>query len=269
MTYAEFLAAQGASADEIKVLDVPVARKAWEASETARAAAQKESTDLRTWYNDQAVPAYKAMEAKMMTAQADAARNAALVQAATDQGLLEVAKNAGVKTEDLAKPAAPAFDASKYVTLEQATQFLEREGESIAIMGQLVQEDQLLFGLDHQVDWPALRRTAREKRTNLTQEWMEKYGVQAAREARAKAQRDAAEQKIRDDERSKVQAEFASRYGNPDARPLVPSRNPLAPRAESGRDKQPWETDEGSLTKNRVQRATETLVKSMTSQVRN
>ena len=269
MTYAEFLAAQGASADEIKVLDVPVARKAWEASETARAAAQKESTDLRTWYNDQAVPAYKKMEADMMSAKADAARNAALVQAASDQGLLEIAKNAGIKPEDVAKPAVPAADMSKYPTWEQVQQLAEREGEAIATMGRLVQEDQLLFGVDHQVDWPALRREAVTARVNLEQHWMSKYGVQAAREARAKAQRDAAEQKIRDDERSKVQAEFASRYGNPDARPLVPSRNPLAPRAESGRDKQPWETDEGSLTKNRVQRATETLVKSMTSQVRN
>jgi hypothetical protein len=265
MTYSEYLAANGATPEEIKLLDVPVARKAFERAEADRLKAETDATNLRKWYEEEAAPAYKTMEQKMIEARADAARNAELVKAAQDQGLLEVAARAGIDPKDLAKPGATpgpgAFDEEKFFR-DKVLPLAQQEGDAIALVQDIAFEHSRLFP-DRPLNFRELRREAQSQRKSLEALWMEKYNVVAAREARSAAEKKAHEDNIRKQERETVLAEVASRYGNPDARPLAPSMSPLAARPSTGRDKMPWDADGNALAQDRVKRATESLVKSM------
>jgi len=100
---------------------------------------------------------------------------------------------------------------------------------------------------------------ARAAKKNLSEYWEQKYKVNDARAAQTAAAKLADENRIREDERKKVETEMASRYGNPMLRPPMPSDSPFA-RIKPGPDnKQPWERSDRSGE--RVQRAAERIVK--------
>src|SRR5690348_12632975 len=138
-TYAEFLAECGATADEIKILDTPPARKAYEKQQAEADAAAKRAADaekartdyeasVKTWHEEKIAPEFTKIQAEAMASTAEAARYKAMLLKAQDQGLIDIAKNLGVKPEDLGAPtpsrpsaadAPPAFDASKFVSKEE------------------------------------------------------------------------------------------------------------------------------------------------------
>lgn len=264
-TYAEYLKSNGATEDEIKVLDTPVARRAFdalqskvEAESAARIAKEAELTNYDKWYQEKALPEYKAMETEYMKNASEAARYKAMVEAAQKQGLIEVEANAAAASAAAAAAAAnpPAFNEKEFID-RVIIPLADKEGDAIALASDIAFEHRQLFP-DKPLNFRELRRAALAARKPVEQYWMETFGVQAARQSQADAARKAHEDSIRKEERDKVVKELADKYGNPDARPPVPSTSPFTQRPEGGRDKQPWEASEKS--NERVQRVTQKLI---------
>jgi hypothetical protein len=273
MTYAEYLKSQGASEDEVKILATPVAEKAYTsmqaslAAERSRAdAAENGKKTYAEWYEKQAVPYVQKLEREIVVSKAEEGRARAALMTLQERGLVDVAKDLGYKLENqpgAGQPPAnqpPAFDASKYVTTDVLQQVAAREGDAIAAAQDIAIEHAYLFGNDatKKLNFREMRQAAIQQGKSVEQVWMDRFGVEGARAARATADKESYEKRLREEGAAAVRQEFADRMGNPDARPLLPSRSPLAPRADTGREKQPWEM--GDRQNDRVQRATRKVV---------
>lgn len=275
MSYEEYLKSNGATDDEIKALNVPAARKAFDKMQAdlneqarLRAIAETDRTNYQTWYEKEAVPAFEAKDRELQLAKGNEARIAAVVKerAATDESLREIAKQLGYEVEGskaapaVNPPAAGGFDAKLYYTRDEILQIARAESKAIATMGRLVQEHERLFPGSELVDWEGLREQAESSKKPLEAVWMDKYNVATARQAKVdavkKAEIDAA---VAAAVKVKEQ-ELITKFGNPDLRPLSPSNSPFTQRPATGRDKQPWELDKGTLDNDRVTRATQHLI---------
>lgn len=272
MTYAEYLKSQGATDEDIKLLDTPLARKGYDQMQAATAAAEtraaKAETDrvndrkvIEKWRDEQVLPEYAKMQNELVTSKANEAKARAAVQALQSQGLIDVAKDLGYDTPPApnAPPAnTPAgFDASKYATADQIRTTLDSAGDGLAALQDIVMEHAQLFP-DKPLRVRELRKSAVAAGKSVEQYWLDTYGVPAARDARATADKTAYETRLREEGRKEAAAEYSSLYGNPDARPLVPSSNPFTPNVGKGREKQPWEV--GDRSNDRVQRATQAFL---------
>lgn len=245
-TYAEFLAENGATPDEIKILDVPAARKAFDKQQAliAEAAQEKQkAADLiqknREWatqVEEQNQTYLKERDSALLTAAAAAAKEKKL----QELGLLEVAEKLEPGSTKAKESETPAFDASKYVDRDTLMQVADREGEAIATIADLSREHYQLFP-DKVANWRELRREAVSRKMPLESLWMEKFGVAAAREARTAADRAAHEKKIAEDAITKYKSE------HPETNPLmahpVISSTPFSNRLPGGStndNKSPW-----------------------------
>ena len=253
MTYAEMLRANGATEEDIKVLDHPAARKAFDAQQAAWQTRFSEH-DARTneWYQT-VTGLQEETNRKAVKSAAEAARLKAAILAARDTGLAEVA---GIDldapaTAAATNPASPTFDPSKYISAEQLTQVAEREGDAMAAIQDIPEEHRDLFP-GQKLNWRELRREAVSRRMSFEALWSERYNVPAARQKAAETRQTAHDDKIRKEAEDRVRTEMASKYGDPNVRPLMPSNSPLAPRPAAGRDKQPWES--GDRSNERVQK---------------
>ena len=276
MTYAEYLKSQGATEDDVKVLDTAIGRKAFDKLQSdataaaADAAAAKQATadfkaETDKWYNETILPNYTTMEQKAATAAANEARAIALVRASQDEGLKKVAESMGYKTDGApAAPAAPAaaalpsgFDPAKFVTQDSLAGIMDRAGEGLAALEDMVIEHHSLFPTER-LNVRELRREAVAAKKTAYEYWEQKYKVPEVRATRAAADKSAHETKLREEGAAAEREKLATQYGNPDLRPPVPSRNPFA--APPGRDatKQPWE--DGDRSAARVQRATKAVL---------
>lgn len=278
MTYGEYLKSQGANDEDIKLLDTPIARKAFDAAQaelTAARAAAKSAADaqaadraeLEKWYQEKQVPAFQTMQNDLIKAQANEAKARAAVLALQKQGLIDVAKDLGY---DFTTPVVPpvkegasALDASKYFTKDDILAIATKESEAIAIMSDIAAEHVYLFGSPLR-SARELRAEAVKRNLPLEQVWMEKFGVAKARTDKEAADTKAKEDVMRKQITEQVTAEFASKYANPDTRPLESSRSPFAPRPTVNREKAPWETslDGENGSNDRVRRATLNAMKS-------
>jgi len=242
--YADFLREQGASEEDIKVLDTPIAQKAFDAQQAAATAAindYKQKAD--DWYEKVATPNLTKAQQEATKAQAEAARLRALVVSSTDEALKAVAADMGYKLDGSAAPKKddpPAID-SRYVTTESILNMADNVGDNLAHMQDAVLEHMQLFP-GQRLNVAALRKEAVANRKGFYEYWEQKYKVPDAREAQSKAAREAHEATIRKEEREKVTAELASQYGNPNTIPSSPSTNVFVPRPSTGREKAPWET---------------------------
>jgi len=275
MTWAEFLKSQGATDEDIKVLDTPVARKAFDkqqadaeaavrAGEDAKAAAKKDRDQLTTWFNDVATPEFKEMERRAIASEAEAAKAKAAWNAAQERGLIDQAQldALGYKKETnppANSPLPPGFDPKQFIARDEAKQVFDQVGDNLAALEDLVMEHKLLFP-DKSLKVRDLRREAVAAGKTVNEYWEQKYGVPAARQKYEDDRRTAYENKLREEGAAKARSDMASQYGNPEARPLVPSSSPFTKRVESGRDKQPWERQDDPVN-DRVARATEKLLK--------
>lgn len=274
MTYAEYLKTLGATEDEIKVLDTPLARKAYD-NQVATAAAAKTAADnyqerANAWYEEQKGNLSKA-QSDAVAARRDAESLRATLLEAQKQGLIDVAKDLGLKLEELEHKASPTptptptgFDPEKYFTRDDIIAIAEREGEAIAISADIAAEHMSLFGT-RLPSFRELRHEAVAAKKPVEQFWMEKYNVTKAREDRMKADEDKKLQAVRDEERKKVEAEWAAKIStNPNLRVMEPSSAPFAPR--TGNDprvgKQPWDVGTPEqLHDTRVRKGTELALK--------
>ena len=277
MTYAEFLKSQGASEEEIKILDTAVARRAYDKMQADATTAADEARKIREnaeayeqrvtgWYENHEKE-FKTMENKFVAAEAEKAKAVAALKTAHERGMIDVAKDLGYKFDEPVAPPArtevPALDATKYFTREEVLQLAEREGEAIATVSDIAAEHVYLFGAPLR-NTRELRKEAMARKISLEALWMEKYKVPEARAKKESDAKAADEARIRADEREKATAEFSSKYGNPETRPLTESRSFLIPRKESGREgKQPWDlgVDGEGGSNDRVKRAWQNSMK--------
>ena len=274
MTYAEFLKSNGASDEDIKVLDTAVARKAFEKmsadAEAARAeglaakeAAKKDRDQLTGWFNETAVPEFKTMEREKIAADARAAKAEAAWKAAQERGLidLEQLKALGYDVSAPAAPAAPklpdGFDPAKFVTRDDIKGVAESAGEGLAALQDLVMEHAQLFP-DRPLRVRDLRKEAVAAGKTVEQYWTEKYGVVAAREKKVNDEREAYAKKLREEGAAAERAKYAS-YGNPDLRPPMPSSFTFTKKVGNEQAKQPWERSDDA-SNDRVNRATQRLI---------
>ncbi len=277
MTWAEHLKANGATAEEIALLDTAPARRAFDkqmadaqaAIEAANAEGTRKMEEYRgtmnQWYEEKVVPDMTAANAAAVTAKADAERAKAAILAAAqrDEGLKQVAINMGWQVEGAApivtnNPANPNFDPTQYFKRDEVVSAFEKEADAIALAQDIAIEHSRLFP-GQTLSFRDLQRESKAAKQPLEQFWMNKYKVGEARAAQAAASKKADEDKIRAEERTKVESEMASRYGNPMTRPLTPSTSPFTKVIRPDDGKQPWER--GDNSSNRVQRATEAVIK--------
>ena len=272
MTYAEYLKSQGASDEEVKILDTPLGRKSYDAMVAAQAEATKLRADsekyqetVNTWYEEQKSKVAKT-ENELVAARANEARLTTVLRTAHERGMIDVAKDLGITFDaPPAKKDEPVpVDTSKFVTTDSLLTLAEKEADSIAWMNDIAAEHVYLTGQPLR-NARELRAEATRRKVSIQQVWEEKYNIPKLRTDKEAAARQAAEEAIRKDERQKAEAEFASKYGNPDTRPLEPSRSFLIPRKDSGRDgtKQPWEVgaDGEGGSNDRVKRALQNAAK--------
>jgi hypothetical protein len=275
-TYAEYLKSQGASEEEIKILDTAIARRAYERMEeavvrldseakAAKAGANKYHEEVDTWFKKHDEE-FKSVESKMVAESARAAKAEAALRVAHERGMLDVAKDLGYNFDappvpDKSKEAQP-IDTSKFVTTDNIASLTERAGDGLAVLQDIVLEHMQLFPTQP-LKVRELRSAAVKANKSVEQYWLETFKVDEARAAQTKRIADAHEAELRKQITETVSAEFASKYGNPDLRPLHPSTNFLTPRPAANREKAPWETglDGEGGSSDRVRRATANALK--------
>ena len=163
MTYAEYLRSQGATDEDIKVLDTPLARKAYESMESRLAAEQGKldtyQKQVDEYYKTTGATAKK-LENEAIVAKAEAARAKTALMAAQDQGLLDVAKDLGYTPDDPAAKAAAdraaADRARDYYTRDEVKGVLESAGDGLAALTDAIAE--------HGMSFPTVPFNAREIR---------------------------------------------------------------------------------------------------------
>jgi len=268
MTYAEYLKANGATEEEIKVLDSAVARRAFdksqaEAEEARQTAAKLEETmknyeaRVQSWYteNDSKL---KQVQNQAVAAAAEAARAKAALLEAQKQGMVDIAKDLGYETEPpKQQPAAPD---DRYLTMEKFQQAGDTFAANLTAMLDAASEHARLFP-NVPFNAEQLRREAQSQGKTLLPYWEEKFKVRDAREAAAQKQRDAEIAKWKAEGAKEKETELVSRFGNPETRPMVPSKSPFAVRPDDKlrADNQPWNKSETQLANDRVVRGVQKL----------
>lgn len=279
MTYAEYLKKQGASEEDVKLLDTAINRKMYTEFEAAQASAIEERTkrenyaaEVGRWNDEQITPMFETLRGESASIKAKNDAMVAAIRNTTDAALKKVAKDMGYPVDD-ANPNPnpnpnlnPAFDAAKYVSKDEFLGVADRVGGTLAEMQDLVSEHMQLFP-NQRLDMRTLRAEAVAAKKGVFEYWESKYKVSEARTAQAAAARKREDDTIREETRRAVETEFASKYGDPNMRPLTPSNHPLAPRHEGPRAALPWVVngvavhDAPSRSMERVQRATTAILK--------
>ena len=268
MTYAEYLKANGATDDEIKVLDTVVSRRAFDKSqaeaEEARAAAVKleetmknYETRVNQWYqeNDSKL---KQVQNQAVASAAEAARAKAALMEAQKLGLHDIAKDLGYTAEPPAKNQEQVDD--RYLTMDKFQQAGDAFAANLAGLLDAANEHARLFP-GQPFNAEQLRREAQAAGKTLLPYWEEKFKVRDAREQAAQKQRDAEIAKWKAEGAKEKETELVSRFGNPETRPMLPSKSPFAVRPDDKlrNDNQPWNKSETQLQNDRVTRAAQKL----------
>jgi hypothetical protein len=284
MTFAEYLQSLGASSDDVKALTegsfAGTAKRAFDklqADAASAAAEAKKQRDINVAYEakvnewfDKHDAEFKTVEQQVIAAKAKEAAAVAALRTAHERGMIDVAKDLGYNFDAPPNNTPPnnnaPLDSSKFVTADlfanKISEFSERAGDGLAVLQDIVLEHMQLFP-NQPLKVRELRSAAVKANKSVEQYWLETFKVDEARAAMAKRASDAHEAELRKKITEEVTSEFASKYGNPDVRPLQPSTNFLTPRKETNRDKAPWETGlEGEGGSNdRVRRATQNALK--------
>lgn len=266
-TYAEFLKANGATDDEIKVLVTPASEKAYSALSTQATEAISRATKAESdkaaydkWYKEVAEPTAAKALAERDQALGDAAAERARVKKLQDLGLLKIAEQmegggAG-GDDDAAKRAAAAAaqpDLSKYVDTDTFRQVVAREGDAIAEAQDLAFEHQRLFP-DKPLNFRALRQQALANKRSVYDQWQSDFNVATVREQRATADKESYEKKLREEGASAERAKLQT--VNPHLVSPTTSSSPFTGRAPSaqGADSQPWNKSEAERESARLQK---------------
>jgi len=259
MTYAEFLKSQGASDDDLKVLDTPIARKAWEAqlkavndAQAAANASKAKVDEYQKWYEEVAEPTAQRYMQERDIEKSNRAAVEAQLKSLQESGLIKMANQEEEEQNKNKGGNPPNFDPNKYVTLDTLTQVADREGDAIAIAQDIAFEHARLFP-EKPLNFRQLRKDAVAQKKSVEALWMEQFGVTAAREARAKSQQEAHEKKIAEDAVNEYKKSHAT--SNPNLLIPSPSSNPFTGRLPSQVEKDtkpPWQRSDADLQNSRV-----------------
>jgi len=260
MTYEEMLRAQGASDDEVKLLNTPTAQRLFAKQAADLAAANDAATKAKTqaesyqkWYNEQALPYVSEVESKLKVSEATLTGERARLKALQDAGLIEVAAQ-----DDAAKAAAAAaaggtstFDPAKFVPREQFNELAVKAADSITLVADLAQEHASL-GLPP-VSWRTLKQEAAAANQDVETFWKTKFNVEAKRSERAATEKSTYEKKIAEDAVAKWKQEHPSSGVNPALGFGAPSSTPFTGRIPSASDaKQPWQRSDSERVNSRI-----------------
>lgn len=260
MTYAEYLKANGATDDDVKLLATPLASKLWDkqqadltAATAAAAKASEQAAAYQRWHDEQAAPYVAKIEKERDSARIEAAAAAARLKAAQDAGLIELAEQREPGSS-VTPPPTPTFDpkAHNLVTTDILTQVAEKEGDAIAMAQDIAAEHSILFP-GQRLNFRELRKQAVTERKSLEQVWMDKYGVAAARTAKETADKAAYEEKVGKAAVDKWRAE------HPTTNPLmgvpVVSSTPFTGKVPSATDAPlPWNQSDTERVNSRLAR---------------
>jgi hypothetical protein len=260
-TYAEYLKSNGATEEDVKVLDTPIARKAFERMEAAVVAkddeakkAKAQADAYQAWYNDKALPYVSGVESKLSVAEANLAAERTRLKSLQDAGLLELseqdeaAKKAAVEAE---KRGAVTFDPEKFVPREQFNELATRAADSITLVADLAQEHTAL-GLPP-VSWRTLKAEASAANQDVETYWKTKFNVEAKRSERSATERAAYEKKISDDAVAKYKAEHPASSVNPALAFGGISANPFTGKVPSASDATlPWQRSDSEKVNSRI-----------------
>jgi hypothetical protein len=259
MTYAEYLRENGASEDDIKLLDTPVARKAHDKMVATAADAKRRSDDIiakNNEWRDTVEAQNQTYLRERDTALANAAAESARLKKLQDLGLLAVAENLEPGSTTPRAGETPAFDPKtldRYVDRDTFLGAVEQEGSAIALVQDIASEHALLFGNDptKRLNFRALRTEAKDRKMNVEALWMEKFGVPAARATLAAKEKSEYESRIAADAITKYKSE------HPETNPLlaVPtiSRTPFSGRVPSASDAtKPWLKSDAEREQSRI-----------------
>lgn len=261
-TYQEYLAENGATAEEISVLATPKAIAAYNkiqadaqaATEAAVTAAQEErDAKNQTWWDTEVQPGLNTRDAQIVKLAGENARIKAALAEAKKLGLTQVAIDEGHEPPPTAPPAGvPAgFDPKKFVSVEDFQAAFDRTGEAITTAQSLAAEHFRLFG-EHLTDFESLRKAtvATRGQKDIRTVWEEKYKVadkRAAIEAQKQKEHD---DKIVKDTEDRIRQEYAT--ANPGLRPPLKSQHSFTQRPKDANAKQPWEVSQAERQAARV-----------------
>ena len=275
--FEEILKAQGFTDEEIAAQSNvdPKIRQAIEASygniESTLNSYKTENERWAQWHETDGKPLLAMYEKERADALAETASLKERLRLAEEQGYAP-------RREEAAPASQPAidnsgqFDPKKYklVTQDELTRMADLEGRAIAMAADLNEEYRRLTKGKSLIDYSttfqdgrtltgmtALREEAAMARKPLDVYVSEKFNFSGLRNSIAEEQRKAAEEAIRQDERSKV----IQQYGDPNVRPMMPSRDPFIPRPAGQESRMPWDIPHAERTRSRVERAVQTQLK--------
>lgn len=280
----EVLKASGFTDEEIAanatILADPKLRGALEGSfgkmETTLDGYKSENERWAKWHETEGKPVLDLYEKERNDARAELAAAKERLKIAEEGGFVPSGvhgrEGAGAAAAAAGAGAPAPFDpkAHKLVTTDDIARYADLEGDAIAMMQDLSAEYQQLTGknlLEYSTadsegrvmrGARALRQEALKSGKRMDVYVAEKFDFAGKRQAAADAQRKSAEDAIRADERAKVTKE----YGDPNLRPLMPSRDPFIPRNGDGKVTHPWENDQTA-----VQRRSARLERAMNTQM--
>jgi len=262
MTYAEMLKSQGATEDDVKLLATPLAERVYakqQADLTAATAAATKATQqaaaYQKWHDEEATPYVAKLEIERNSARVEAAAANARIKAAQDAGLLEVADDAAARAaaaDAAAKAGAMTFDPTKHnlVTGDTFSAALSLEADAIATAQDISYEHSQLFP-GKPLNFRELRKEALSTKTPIETLWMNKYGVQAARDARATADKAAEVKRIKEEGVNEYRSTHS--VTNPMTGIAATSVNPFTGKVPSASDApSPWLRSDSEKVNSRV-----------------
>lgn len=222
---------------------------------TERDSYKKENENWANWHEKDGKPLLALYEKDMADAKAEAAGLKARLELAQKNGFAPPTDAPVVVPTTTPTPAADApFDPKKHnlVTRDDIATFSNMEGKAIAQAGDLIEEYRYLTGGKSLIDYEYRTQDGRSLRglSALREEALatkapgtlhdfaaQKFDFAGKRNTIAEAQKKAAEEAIRTDERAK----FIQQYGQPGQGPMLASRDPFIPRARTDDGKMPWD----------------------------
>jgi|SRR5882724_965918 len=267
--YADYLKANGATDEELKVLVSPTTERAYEKMLAEQDAANERAATLDKQYKDyqtQVTDWYNQNDAKLketqtgkVAAEAEAARSKAALMELQRQGMIDVAKDLGWSPEPPKAADRGALD-DRYVSIDRFQEVANSIGDNLAQLEDMVMEHKQLFP-DRPLSVRQLRNEALAAKRSVHEFWESKYKVSEARENAAKTQHEAEIAKWKAEGAKEKETELVSKFGNPETRPMVPSHSPFTPRpADPLRKEHPWNQVDGKLQNDRVARVTKNLM---------
>jgi hypothetical protein len=259
-TYAEFLVEQGATAEELAVLDTPTARKAYMRMQADNDAKVVEyETRVKAWHEKEVVPYQAKLAQEAALAKSEAAAERARTKELQDAGLIAVAAKQDAATTVNNGSTPEAFDPKKYNLLTADSlataldPFAKGQGKAMVTLTKIMREHDKL-GLPD-CDFGSLYDESIAAGKQFPDYWNQKFGVEAKRAEVAAKDKTAYEERLRKEGREAYIKENGSIMPGSGA-PRSSGFSFTTKKAADGKDAtQPWLQPESARADAAIQKA--------------